>query len=231
MSALRDRLSRVVPAVSAVRALEPVGDAEAGLAAELRAQFGTAEILALYYRFTTSPAWFDALMRRACVRAMVLRCGAGLRVGLHVSLLHPETFEFGDGVAIGDGAQLQGRFDGRFTVGDRTWIGPQCFLDARDLVLGRHVGLGPGVRILGSEHSGNPVSAPITTTDLVIRPVRIGDGADIGTGAVLLPGVTVGEGAIVGAGAVVNRDVPPLCKAAGVPARVFKWRTEQEDHP
>ena len=46
-------------------------------------------------------------------------------------------------------------------------------------------------------------------TDLLIRPVIVRRGADIGTSAVLLPGVTVGENALVGAGAVVTRDVPP----------------------
>jgi acetyltransferase-like isoleucine patch superfamily enzyme len=215
---------RIVSAVNARRELDRISDAEASMSAELRENCSADEIQALFQHFASSPAWFDALMRQACLRSLVRRCGTGLRVGAHVSLRHPETFELGDGVFIGDQAVLQGRFDGRFVVGDRTWIGPQCFLDARDLVLGRYVGLGPGTRILGSEHTGHPLSVPVITTDLAITPVRVGDGADVGTGAILLPGVTIGEDAIIGAGAVVNSDIPARAKAAGVPARVIGWR-------
>jgi acetyltransferase-like isoleucine patch superfamily enzyme len=226
MSVLRD--IRLVPSVAACRELEPNSDLELSCAAELRARCRGPEILALFHRFSASPEWFDSVMRQACLRALVRSCGVGLRVGLNVSLRHPETFDIGDGVTIGDQAVLQGRFDGSFVVGDRTWIGPQCFLDARQLVLGSYVGLGPGVRILGSEHVGLPINKPVITTDLAIKPVRVCDGADIGTGAVLLPGVTVGEGAIIGAGAVVNRDIPAFSKAAGVPARVMSQRGGHE---
>jgi len=65
---------------------------------------------------------------------------------------------------------------------------------------------------------------PIIQTDLVIAPVTVRRGADIGTSAVLLPGVTIGEGAIVGAGAVVTRDVEPFAIVAGSPARFLRWR-------
>ena len=49
-------------------------------------------------------------------------------------------------------------------------------------------------------------------------PVRIGNGAWICTGAILLPGVTIGENALVAAGAVVTRDVEAGTLVAGVPA-------------
>ena len=215
---------RVVAAVSARRELPPDPAFEADLAAELRERCSRDDILALFHRFGRSTAWLDAMMRRVCLHAVARRCGAGLRIGLNVSLRHPETFEIGDGVLIGDQAVMQGRHDGACSIGDRSWIGPQSFLDARDLVLGSHVGIGPGVRILGSEHTGLPASLPTIATDLAIAPVRVLDGADLGIGAVLLPGVTIGAGAIVGAGAVVTRDVPAYAKVAGVPARVIGWR-------
>ena len=59
---------------------------------------------------------------------------------------------------------------------------------------------------------------------IIARGVRIGDGAWIGAGAIVLDGVTVGEGAVVGAGAVVTRDVPPFAVAVGVPTRVVRQR-------
>ena len=54
------------------------------------------------------------------------------------------------------------------------------------------------------------------------RPIRIGRGAWIGSGAIVLGGVCIGEGAVVAAGAVVTHDVPPRTVAAGVPARVVE---------
>lgn len=71
-----------------------------------------------------------------------------------------------------------------------------------------------------------PVSEPVITTDLEIKPVRIGAGADIGTNATILPGVSIGEGAIIGAGAVVTTNIPAYAVAAGVPARVLRYRKD-----
>jgi acetyltransferase-like isoleucine patch superfamily enzyme len=49
--------------------------------------------------------------------------------------------------------------------------------------------------------------------------VRLGAGALIGSGAVVLPGLTIGSAAVVGAGAVVTRDVPSGATVVGSPAR------------
>lgn len=196
-------------------------------ARELAGQYTREGLIELYGRFSQGQGTLDATMRRILWLALTRSCGAGLRVEPGVGFKHPETFEIGDSVFIASQAFIQGRFDGRCQIGNHVWIGPQSYFDARDLVLGDHVGWGPGAKVLGSAHTGLPVDMPIIATDLVIRPVRVEEWADIGTGAVLLPGVTVGKGAIVGAGAVVTRDVPPFAKAAGVPAKVIGWRGEQ----
>lgn len=215
---------RIVPATHGTAEVSPDPAFEYGMAADFRARLSAAEIMALFREHGGSDSYFDTLIRRICVRALARACGDGVRIAAHVGLRHPETFEFGDGVFIGEGAIVQGRFDGTCRIGRKTWIGPGAFLDARDLVIGDDVGWGPGAKVLGSEHTGRPVGVPIIATDLHIAPVRVEDGADIGVNAVLLPGVTVGHGAIVGAGAVVTRDVPPFAKVAGVPARVIGTR-------
>ena len=215
---------RTVPAVFAHRPIVPDPAHERAHAAHLRAQFSDEERVALYDRFRHGQARFDGEMRRLLLRSLVAALGDGVVVGPGFGFLHPERFEIGDGTFLGAGAMLQGRFDGRCQIGRRCWIGPGAYLDARDLVIEDLVGWGPGAKVLGSQHTGLPVDVPVIETELVIAAVRVGRGADIGTGAVLMPGVTIGEGAIVGAGAVVTSDVAPFTIVAGVPARLLRDR-------
>lgn len=197
---------------------------ERAMVEELVRSYSLAERIELFSRFSSGMDRFSALMRKLLLGACTQHCGPGLTVDTGVSFRHPETVRLGTDVFIGTQAVIQGRFDGTCEIGSNTWIGPQVFLDARHLHIGRYVGLGPGCRVLGSVHTGDPVDQPIIATDLAVGPVRIEDGADIGVNAVILPGVTVGEGAIVGAGAVVTTDVPAFAVVAGVPARVIRNR-------
>ena len=217
------RDARTVPAVHGRREVAPDPPFETGLADHLRSMPAEA-LQALLGRFTAGETAFDALMRRAIWRALVRRLGDGVTVGRQVVTRHPETFDIGHGVFIGDQVMIQGRVNGTCVIGDRAWIGPQSYFDARDLVIEACVGWGPGAKVLGSRHTGLPVDVPIIQSDLEIRPVRIGAWADIGVNAVVLPGVTIGKGAIVGAGAVVTKDVPPFAIVAGVPAAFLRWR-------
>ncbi len=51
---------------------------------------------------------------------------------------------------------------------------------------------------------------------------RIGRGASIGAGAVILPGLEIGAGAMIGAGAVVTRNVAAGATMVGNPARLLE---------
>jgi acetyltransferase-like isoleucine patch superfamily enzyme len=223
--------ARIVPAAHALRRVEPDPDEELTLADELRRLRSHAELVELAARHAFANGPDDVRMRRAAWRALARRFGQGVSIGCGALAKHPETFEIGDGVFIGEHSFIQGRIDGRCEIGNHAWIGPLSYLDARDLVIEDYVGWGPGAKVLGSSHTGIPVDEPIIRTDLEIRPVRIGAWSDIGTNAVILPGVTIGKGAIVGAGAVVTRDVPPFAVVAGVPARLVRWRTKQASRP
>jgi acetyltransferase-like isoleucine patch superfamily enzyme len=59
-------------------------------------------------------------------------------------------------------------------------------------------------------------------------PVKIGNDAWIGAGAIVLRGVTVGDGGVVAAGAVVTKDVPPYSIVAGNPAVVIRELSPDE---
>jgi acetyltransferase-like isoleucine patch superfamily enzyme len=218
---------RVVKAVHGVQAVLPDPADELKESADLRATETKEQLLARYSAACYEDTPSGARARRVVLRAICKSFGDGVKVGVGVLVLHPHTFEIGDAVFIGNQTFLQGRHDGHCVIGAHTWIGPQSYFDCRDMELGEYVGWGPGAKVLGSEHTGLPADVPIIQTDLVIKPVRVGDGADIGVNAVLLPGVTVGPGAIVGAGAVVTKDVAPYAIVAGVPAKFLRSRTEQ----
>ena len=60
------------------------------------------------------------------------------------------------------------------------------------------------------------------------KPVLIGNDVWIGEKVFVKDGITIGTGAIVGAHSVVTHDVPPYAIVGGVPARVLRYRFEDE---
>ena len=56
----------------------------------------------------------------------------------------------------------------------------------------------------------------------------MGNDVWIGFEAVILSGVTIGDGAIIGTRALVTKDVPPGTFAAGVPCRVIRKITDRD---
>lgn len=59
-------------------------------------------------------------------------------------------------------------------------------------------------------------------------PIEIGHDCWIGQRAFIVGGVRIGIGAVVLAGAVVTKDVPPYAIVGGVPAKVLKYRYDEE---
>ena len=58
--------------------------------------------------------------------------------------------------------------------------------------------------------------------------VVIGNDVWIGADVTIMSGVTIGDGAVIGANAVVAKDVPPYAIYVGNPARLARYRFDEE---
>ena len=78
------------------------------------------------------------------------------------------------------------------------------------------------------EHSGNFVKDYKNYAKDNIT-TYIGNDVWIGANAVIMKGVKIGDGAIVGASAVVTKDVPPYAIVVGNPGKIIKYRYNEKE--
>ena len=60
------------------------------------------------------------------------------------------------------------------------------------------------------------------------KHIMIGNDVWIGARVIILDGVRIGDGACIAAGAVVTKDVPPYAIVAGIPAKIIRYRVDEE---
>lgn len=145
------------------------------------------------------PGFVGQYLRRAFVSVAAAGCG-------------PEVV-FGAGTKL---ASASARFDAN------AYIGPDCNLGwvhlERDSMLAAGVHIPSGPRTHGIER----LDVPMRDQPGAHVCVRVGEGAWIGNGAIVL--ADVGRHAVVAAGAVVTDAVPDYAIVAGVPARLVRSR-------
>lgn len=74
-------------------------------------------------------------------------------------------------------------------------------------------------------------STPLKNSERVIKDskkITVGNDVWIGANVTIKSGVTIGNGAVIGSSAVVTKDVPSYAVVAGVPAKIIRYRFEQE---
>jgi carbonic anhydrase/acetyltransferase-like protein (isoleucine patch superfamily) len=111
------------------------------------------------------------------------------------------------------------------------WFGCVVRGDEAPLVIGARSNVQDLTMIHADPGEPNVIGDEVTIGHrCVLHGVRIGTGALIGMGAVLLGGSVIGEEALVAAGAVVREgfQVPEGTLVAGVPAKVIRALTVEE---
>ncbi len=186
-----------------------------------RAGVGTVETLA----FARKLFWVEPVLRSVCEsvgpglraeRLPYIRGRGRLQLGAQINLSGQSCFYFMHGMETPP----------LIAVGDGTFIGNGCTFSAgREIRVGSHCLISALVRI--HDNDGHPLDAdrrrrgePITAAETA--PVIVEDNVWIGAGATILKGVRIGRDAVIGTGAVVTSDVPPGAVAAGNPARLVR---------
>ena len=118
-------------------------------------------------------------------------------------------------------------------IGANTEIGASHIVCATRVEIGDDVLIAWGCTI--NDHNSHPIPWSQRKDDIreryfgrkdwsnvVSRPIKLGNKCWIGMHSIILKGVEVGEGAIVGAGSVVTSNVPPWTIVGGNPARVIR---------
>lgn len=105
------------------------------------------------------------------------------------------------------------------------------------LTIGQFCSIGPNVIfVLGGEHRLDTITTyPFLTKYSILDcesgskgEIVIEDDVWIGFGAMILSGVRVGRGSVIAAGAVVAKNVPAYAVVGGVPAKVLKYRFDED---
>jgi acetyltransferase-like isoleucine patch superfamily enzyme len=155
--------------------------------------------------FRGTPGMIGVGLRYIAVRSLARSCGDNIYIGPYSFLSYLEECNLGSNISIRE----------------------LCVVGCKGgLTIGDNVSIAHSSSILTTEHDyAQAARSPRET--LVEKPTTIGDNVWIGAGVRVTAGVILGEGAVIGAGSVVTRSIPANAIAAGVPARVLRYRDGQ----
>jgi acetyltransferase-like isoleucine patch superfamily enzyme len=156
--------------------------------------------------FSLLPGFPGVYLRRAFYRLVLPRCEAGACLSFGTVFSHPTA-----------------------EVGRNVYAGLYCCLG--DVSLGEDVLLGSRVSIVngGSQHGIDRLDIPIRDQPGIFPRVTIGRDTWIGEGATVL--ADVGSHCVIGAGSLVTRPIPDYAIAMGVPAKVVRFRNQNQVDP
>lgn len=113
-------------------------------------------------------------------------------------------------------------------IGKYCYIGGETYLV--NTIVGNYCSIASGVKAGGMEHSWwwASTSPHLSNCNVSDKLTIIEDDVWIGVNSIIRQGVKIGRGAVIGAGSVVLKDIPPFTISAGIPARHIRVRFSNE---
>jgi acetyltransferase-like isoleucine patch superfamily enzyme len=144
--------------------------------------------------------------------------------GLQIQIGKRGRVRFGRFVWVGDGSKIRCH-EGEVIIGQKTVLGQECTISAYQRVrIGEQCVIADRAMFIDFDHGMVEVERPIRQQGIYKRDVEVGSNVWIGYGACVLRGVRVGDNAVIGTNAVVTADVPANAVVGGVPAKVLRMR-------
>ncbi len=143
---------------------------------------------------------------------------------LEIQISRRGVVRFGRFAWIGDGTKIRCH-EGEVIIGPKTVLGQECTISAyRRVRIGEQCVIADRAMFIDFDHGMVEVERPIRVQGIYKRDVDIGSNVWIGYGACILRGVKVGDNAVIGTNSVVTRDVPPNAVVGGIPAQIIRMR-------
>lgn len=133
------------------------------------------------------------------------------------------------------------------SIGYASYVSDHSFI--KNTVIGRYTCIANDVMTVAGNHPTSFVSIHPAFYSLAQKPsyvkqskfedfkyldsekrvsIKIGNDVWIGARVTILEGISIGDGAVVAAGAIVTKDIPPYAIVGGIPAKVIKYRFNEE---
>lgn len=150
---------------------------------------------------------------------------------LNVMRIHSKTRQNLKYVVQGWNAPIvtKARGDGVFFIGKGSHLKSDSYIEYMGGVkIGDYFHTGRGLTIFTSNHNYETANKIPYDENDVLKEVVIGNWVWCGANVTIVPGVHIGDGAVIGSGAVVTKDVPECAVVGGNPAQIIKYRDKEK---
>ena len=184
------------------------------------------------------------MLKDTLVRIVMPLLKIRLRIKNHV-IFEPNSIVYPSSKFDGYNRICRNTYISRTHIGYGSYIGNNCNIVSTEI--GKYSCIGPYVRTTSGTHPVDFVSMHPAFYSIrgqagftYVNEQKYDEGMDrnyhtiigndvwIGDSALIVEGVRIGDGAVIAAGAIVTKDVPPYAIVGGIPAKIIRYRFDEE---